>query len=151
MLPVTCVLTLEKAIAEHEVQIWNSRALNCMTFPYDLIKRRQPCYKAVSSVTFASVDFFGFLGDLQPLPQLPRGCKGPHKRGKREGMVVVVGWVCGGGWGGSLSLHSSCGSAQWRWRPHSKLQWPHGGQEVINEVRYSSWWRWSSQQRKTAV
>lgn len=77
MLPVTCVLTRESAMVEHEVQIWNTGALNCMTFPYDLIKCS---YKAVSPVTFASVDSLGFLGDLQPLPQPPRGCKEAHKR-----------------------------------------------------------------------
>lgn len=53
------------------------------------------------------------------------------------------------GW--SLSLQSLCGSSQWRWRPHSQPSWPHGGEEVINEVRYSSWWRWSSQQQSEAL
>lgn len=55
----------------------------------------------MSSVTSASADFFGFLGDLQPLPQPPRGCKEARKRGRTEGMG-------GGGW--SLSLHSTCSS-----------------------------------------
>lgn len=59
MLPVTCVLTRERATLEHEVQIWNTVALNCVTFPYDSIKYGQPCFKAMSSVSFASVDFFG--------------------------------------------------------------------------------------------
>lgn len=85
MLPVTCVLTRTSATVEHEVQIWNAGALNCMTFPYDLIKHRQPRYKAMSSVTLASVDVFGCLGDLQPLHQLPRGCREAHKRGRRGG------------------------------------------------------------------
>lgn len=85
MLPVTYVLTRESTMVEHEVQIWNTGALNCMTFPYDLIKRRQSRYKAVSSVTFASADLFGFLGDLQPLPQLPRGCMEAHKAGEKGG------------------------------------------------------------------
>lgn len=58
----------------------NTVALNCMTFPYDSIKCGQPCYKAMSSVSFALVDFFEFLGDLQPLPQPPLGWKEAHKR-----------------------------------------------------------------------
>lgn len=58
MLLVTCILTRESTVAEHEVQIGHTGAFNCITFPYDLIKLRQSRYKAVSYVTFAPVDFF---------------------------------------------------------------------------------------------
>lgn len=91
MLPVTCALTRWRATAAHEVQICDTAALNCMTLPYDLIKRRRPLCTAVSSVTYALVDIFGFLCDLQALPQPPRGCEEAHKRGRRAAVESVGG------------------------------------------------------------
>lgn len=85
MLLVTCILTCEGVMVDHEVQVWHTALLNCIIFLYDLIKRRQLCYKAVSPVTFAPVDF-RLLSDLQILPQLPRGCMEVHKLGKKGGL-----------------------------------------------------------------
>ena len=75
---------------EHEVQIWNTVALNCLRFSRDLIKNRPPRYKGVSSVTFALADFLGFLNDLQPLPQLPRGGKGACIRDGKGGVSLSL-------------------------------------------------------------
>lgn len=142
MLPVTCVLTCESAAARHDIQIWNTAALNCMTSPMWFNKTQAATLRSrVSSLGFDSVDFIGSF--LQP-PTITSAATwlsgGPAE--KQEGQ---------GGDGGSSSLHSSCGSSQGWWRPRLELRWPHGLAEVINEVRYFFWWRWSSQQCRTVV
>lgn len=66
-----------------------------MTSPYDLIKRRQPRYKAVSSVTFASPGFFGFLRDLYYLSRHvaarrpAREARGRERGGGEVGGVFI--------------------------------------------------------------
>lgn len=86
MLPVTGALNQRRATVEHEVQIWNIGALNCMTLPCDLIKRWQSHYKPVSS---AAMDFFGFLFDLQNITSAATW-RGPQKKREVEEVLAPL-------------------------------------------------------------
>lgn len=86
MLPVTCVLTCESAAARHEIQIWNTAALNCMTSPMWFNKTQAATLRSrvrpPVSTRWTSLDLFC---DLQPLPQPPRGCQEARQRCRRGG------------------------------------------------------------------
>lgn len=103
MLPVTCVLTRESTMEEHEVQICNTGALNCMTSPLWFNKTQAA---ALQSRVVCHFCLSGLLWIPRWPPTITSAATwlqgGPQERqDRREGMG-------GGGW--SLSLHSTCGS-----------------------------------------